>query len=256
MIHPTAIVDPDAVIADDVVIGPYAVVEKNVSIGPGTVIGPHAVISPFVEIQADCRIGQGAAIGGFPQSITYDGEETHVVIGRGTIMSEFVTVNRGTVLGGGTTQIGEGCYLMAYAHVGHDCIVGNHAYLINNATLGGHVTVGEHAQIGSLTPVQQFCRIGDYAFVGGSSAVNVDIPPYVMAVGNRTKLNGLNTVGLKRHGFGNETISELKKAYRITFRSKLKLADAIDSIKRDLDPIPEIANFVHFLETAERGITR
>jgi UDP-N-acetylglucosamine acyltransferase len=256
MIHPTAIVDSKAVIGENVQIGPYAVIEADVSIGSGTIIGPHAVIGPFVEIQSDCRILQGAAVGGIPQSVRFEGEETHVRIGSRTIVREFVTINRGTGFGGGLTQIGEECYLMAYAHVGHDCIIGNHSFLVNNATLGGHVIVGDHVNVGAFTAVQQFTAIGDYAFIGGQSAINMDVPPYVMAVGNRAKLHGLNTVGLKRQGFTTETLSHLKKAYRTILRSKLGQKEAIEQVVETVDQIPEVVKFVDFIRTSERGITR
>jgi len=256
VIHPTAIIDPKATLGSDVQIGPYAVIEKHVSIGSGTVIGPHVVIGPFVEVESDCRIHQGAAIGGEPQSVEYGGEETHVHIGCRTIVREFATIHRGTGFGGGVTRIGEDCYLMAYAHVGHDSIVGSHAMLVNNATLAGHVTVGEHAQVGALTPVHQFCRIGDHAFIGGGSVVIMDVPPYVMAVGNRAKLNGLNTVGLRRQGFTRETMSILKEVYSIVFRSKLRLNEAVERIDRDVDQIAEVVNFTDFIRSSKRGIIR
>lgn len=256
MIHPTAILDPKADIDDNAQIGPYAVIQANVSIGSGTIVGPHAVIGPFAEIRSDCQIMQGAAVGGIPQSVRFEGEETYVRIGSRTIVREFSTINRGTGFGGGVTQIGEDCYFMAYAHVGHDCIIGNHAMLVNNATLAGHVTVGDYANVGAFTAVQQFSRIGDYAFIGGQSAITRDVPPYVMAVGNRATLHGFNTVGLKRQGFTAETLSCLKKAYRIIFRSKLKLNEAIKQVIDTVDQIPEVVNFVSFIQSAERGVTR
>lgn len=256
MIHPTAIIDSKADIDDNVRIGPYAVIEANVSIGSGTIVGPHAVIGQFAEIRSDCHIMQGVAVGGIPQSVRFEGEETCVRIGSRTIVHEFATINRGTGFGGGVTQIGDDCHLMAYAHVGHDCIVGNHAFLVNNATLGGHVAVGDHASVGAFTPVQQYCRIGDHAFIGGQSAINRDVPPYVMAVGNRATLHGLNTVGLKRQGFTAETLSHLKKAYKIIFRSKLKLNEAIEQVTDTVDQIPEVVSFVNFIQSSERGVTR
>jgi len=256
MIHPTAIIDSSADIGENVQIGPYAVIEANVSIGSGTIIGPHVFIQPSVTIQPDCRIHQGAALGGTPQSVKYEGEETSVHIGARTTIHEFCTIHRGTGFGGGVTQIGEDCLFMAYAHVGHDCHIGNHASLVNNATLGGHVSVGDYATVGAFTAVQQFCRIGDSAFIGGQSAVNRDVPPYVMAEGNRVTLHGLNTVGLKRRGFTPETLTHLKKAYRIIFRSKLKLNDAIEQVADTVDQIPEVVHLVDFLRSAELGFVR
>lgn len=257
MIHASAIVDRKAVLDTGVEVGPYAVIKEDVFIGSGTVVGPHVVIEPFVEIQPDCQIFQGAALGGIPQSIEFRGEETHLRIGQGTIIREFATLHRGTGFGGGITEIGERCYLMTYAHVGHDCTIGNDTMLVNNATLAGHVTVGHHANVGAFTPVQQFVRIGDYAFIGGGSVVNMDIPPYVMAVGNRAKLHGLNTVGLKRQGFSAETVFLLKKAYRIVFRKGLTVKEAIERVDAEVEPVPEVITFTDFVKSAHRqGLTR
>jgi len=256
MIHPTAIVDPDAAIDEGTRIGPYAVIEADVSIGAGTVIGPHAVIGPHVEVEPDCRIYQGAAIGGIPQSVRFEGEITHVRIGARTVIHEFATIHRGTGFGGGVTRIGQDCMLMVYAHVGHDAQIGNHAMLVNNATLAGHVTVGEFAQVGAFTPVHQFCRIGDHAFIGGCSTVTRDVPPYVLAVGNRAVAKGLNLVGLRRQGFTDGTIAMLKKAYRLVFRSKLRQDDAIQQILETVDQIPEVAKFIEFVRSSERGLAR
>jgi len=256
MIHPTAIVDPGAAIGKDVRIGPYAVIDADVSIGAGTVIGPHAVIGPHVEIEPDCRISQGSAVGGIPQSVRFEGEVTHVRIGARTVIHEFATIHRGTGFGGGVTRIGQDCMLMAYAHVGHDAQIGNHAMLVNNATLAGHATVGEYAQVGAFTPVHQFCRIGDHAFIGGCSTVTRDVPPYVLAVGNRAVARGLNLVGLKRQGFSSETVLMLKKAYRLVFRSKLRQADAIRQILETVDQVPEVVRFIDFIRSSERGLAR
>ncbi|MEE8398107.1 MAG: acyl-ACP--UDP-N-acetylglucosamine O-acyltransferase [Desulfobacterales bacterium] len=259
MIHPTAIVDANASLATDVEVGPYAVIKEDVSIGSGTVVGPHVVIEPFVEIQSDCHIFQGAALGGIPQSTEFKGERTHLRIGKGTIIREFATLHRGTGFGGGVTEIGDRCYLMTYAHVGHDCTIGNDAMLVNNATLAGHVTIGNHANVGAFTPVHQFVRVGDHAFIAGGSIVIRDIPPYVLAVGNRAKLSGLNTVGLKRQGFSSEALSQLKKAYRIVFRKGLKVDEAIETVNAEVESIPEVVTFIDFIrssQSSQRGLTR
>lgn len=256
MIHPTAIIDPKAELDENVSVGPYSIIRENVRIGAGTQIGPHVVIDPYVTISPDCRIFQFAAIGAIPQALKFGGEVTQVTIGRGTIIREFVTIHRGTESGGGITTVGDGCLLMNYTHIAHDCRVGNHAIFANSATLAGHITVGNHATIGGLTAIHQFVRIGDYAFVGGKAAVVKDIPPFVMSSGDRAKLHGLNSVGLKRHGFSSETINLLKKAYRIFFRIGLTVREAVERVKADVEQVAEVRKFIEFIESSERGVTR
>jgi UDP-N-acetylglucosamine acyltransferase len=256
VIHPTAIVDPKAEVGSDVAIGPYSIIGENVSIGPATVIGSHVVIEPYVTIGPNCQIFQYAAIGAPPQSLRYGGERTYIKIGQGTIVREFVTIHRGTEFGGGITEIGEQCFLMAYTHIAHDCVIGRKVVMSNNATLGGHITIGDYATIGGLVAIHQFVKIGNHAFVGGKSAVVKDIPPYVIAAGDRAKLHGLNTVGLKRHGFSRKTLSELKKVYRIVFRIGITLNEAIERVKSEVEQIPEVVNFLDFIKSSERGITR
>ena len=256
MIHPTAIVDSKAEISSDVEIGPYTIIGENVSIGSGTVIGSHVVIEPYVNIGPDCKIFQFAAIGAPPQSLKYKGERTYIKIGRATIIREFVTIHRGTDFGGGITQIGDECFLMAYTHIAHDCLIGRQVVMSNNATLGGHIVIGDHATVGGLTAIHQFVNVGDYAFIGGKSAVVKDIPPFVIAAGDRAKLHGLNTVGLKRQGFSRKTLSELKKVYRIVFRIGITLNEAIERVNAEVEQIPEVIKFVEFIKSSERGITR
>lgn len=256
MIHQTAIVDPTAQIDENVTIGPFTLVGKNTQIGSGTVIGAHAVIDPYVIIGPDCQIFQYASIGAPPQSLKFQGEETWVKIGRGSIIREFVTIHRGTSFGGGLTELGEENFLMAYTHVAHDCKIGRNVVMANNATLAGHITIGDHATIGGLVAIHQFVRIGDYAFVGGKSAVVKDVPPYVIASGDRATLHGLNTVGLKRHGFSQETLLQLKKTYRIVFRIGITLNEAIERVKAEVEQIPEVVSFIEFLQASSRGVTR
>lgn len=255
-IHPTAIVHPDAELASDVSIGPYSIIESDVEIGPGTEIGPHVVIKQYTTIGSGCKIYQFASIGEIPQDLKFKGEKSVLVIGDNNRIREFVTLNRGTEGGGGVTRIGNDNLFMAYAHVAHDCIIGNHAILANAATLGGHITVGDYASIGGLVAIHQFVRVGEHAFIGGKSAVPLDIPPFTLASGDRATLHGLNTTGLSRRGFPKETIQALKKAYRILFRSGLKLTEAVDKVKKELDGVPEIDRLLDFLNTSERGITR
>ncbi len=256
MIHPTAIVDPKAEIGSDVAIGPYSVISGDVVIGDRTRIGAHVVIEPFVTIDPDCRIFQYAAIGAIPQSVKFEGEKTTVKIGRNSVVREFVTIHRGTGFGGGITEVGEDNFLMAYTHIAHDCRTGRGVMMANNATLAGHITIGKHATIGGLSAIHQFAKIGEYAFIGGLTGIPKDIPPYVMAAGERAQLRGLNTVGLKRHGFSPQTISALKKTYRIIFRIGLTLTQAIERVKAEVEQLPEVVRFIEFVQTSGRGITR
>jgi len=256
MIHPTAIIDSKADIDANVEVGAYSIIGANVHIGSGTVIGPHAVIQPHVEIGPDCHIFQYASIGAIPQALKFQGEETYVKIGRGTVIREFVTVNRGTGFGGEITEIGEENFLMAYVHIAHDCKTGKNVILANNATLAGHIVIEDFVTVGGLVAIHQFVRIGNYAYIGGKSAVVKDIPPYIIAAGDRAKLHGLNSVGLKRHGFSPETLSSLKKAYRIIFRIGLTLNEAIERVRAEVEQVPEVNDLIQFIKSSERGITR
>jgi len=256
MIHPTAIIDPKAEIDTDVEIGPYSIISHDVSLGSGTVIGPHVTVAPYVAVEADCHIYQFASVGAEPQAVKFKGEKTYVKIHRGTVVREFVTINRGTAFGTGVTEIGENNLLMAYCHVAHDCKTGRNVILANNATLAGHIVVGDYVTIGGLVAIHQFVRIGDYAYVGGKSAVPKDIPPYVIASGDRAKLYGLNRIGLQRHGFSESTIAALKKVYRIFFRYGITLNEAIERALAEVEHLPEVNNLINFIKSSERGITR
>ena len=257
MIHPTAVVDKKAELDSSVEVGPYSIIKEKVTIGPGTVIGPHAVIDSHVTIGRNCHVFQFASVGAIPQDLKFKGEETYVEIGDNTVVREFVTINRGTSGGGGLTRIGSDSLIMAYAHVAHDCIVGRNAILANCATLAGHVTLGDFVTVGGLTAIQQFVRVGDYVYIGGHCGVRNDIPPYVRATGEeRVKLLGIDTIKLGRYGFAEETISKLKKAYRILFRGKKTIKNALVEVKTEVEQIPEIVNLVSFIESSKIGITR
>ncbi|MCG6911976.1 MAG: acyl-ACP--UDP-N-acetylglucosamine O-acyltransferase [Deltaproteobacteria bacterium] len=256
MIHETAIVHPKAELGANVEIGAFSVIRENVTIGSDTWVGPHVVIEPFVDIGSDCKIFQYAAIGAPPQSLKYAGEKTWVKIGRGNIVREFVTIHRGTSDGGGVTEIGEENFIMAYSHIAHDCKLGRNIVLSNNATLGGHITIGDYATVGGLVAIHQFVRVGNYAFIGGKSAVVKDIPPYMIAAGDRARLHGLNVVGLKRHGFSRNTLSMLKKAYRLVFRIGLTLNEAIERVAAEVEQVPEVVHLIEFIKSSQRGITR
>jgi UDP-N-acetylglucosamine acyltransferase len=256
MIHPTAIVSPDADISADVEIGAYSIIGDDVTIGKGAWIGPHVVVDPHVVIGRGCRIFQYAAIGAIPQDLKFGGETSYVKIGPDVTIREFVTIHRGTESGGGVTEIGEKSFLMAYTHIAHDCRVGKMVVLANNTTLAGHITIGNHATVGGLLAIHQFVRVGDYAFVGGKSAVVKDVPPYVIAAGDRAVLHGLNRVGLKRHGFSNQALSALKKTYRIMFRYGLTLNEAIERVHAEVEMVPEVETFIGFIKASSRGVTR
>ena len=245
-----------AKIGNDVTIGPYAIVGDQVTIGDGTVIGPHAVIDPYVEIGAECQIFQFASVGAVPQSLKFKGEVTWTKIGNRCIIREFVTINRGTEEGGGLTQIGDECLLMAYVHIAHDCFLGRKVVMANNATLAGHILIGDYATVGGLTAIHQFVRVGDYAFVGGKSVVVKDIPPFVLASGDRAALHGLNQVGLKRRGITKQTLKQLKKTYRLIFRIGLTQNEAIERVAAEVEALPEVEAFIDFIKSSERGITR
>lgn len=256
MIHPTAIIDPCAQIDANVTIGPYAIVKSDVHIGSGTTIGPYTTIEQYVTIGENCQIFQYAAIGCAPQDLKFQGEKTYLKIGRGSIIREFVTINRGTEAGGGVTEVGEENYLMAYTHIAHDCKTGKQVILANNSTLAGHIIIGDNVTVGGLVAIHQFVQIGDFAYIGGKSAVVKDIPPYVIAAGDRATLHGLNNVGLKRHNFPKSTLQELKKAYRIFFRIGLTVTQASERVKAETEQIPEVKNFIEFIVTSNRGVTR
>jgi UDP-N-acetylglucosamine acyltransferase len=255
-LHPTAIVAPSAEIGEGVSIGPYAVIGDHVSIGDWTSVGAHVVIDGWTEIGRECRIFSHAVLGTEPQDMKFQGEKSHLLIGDHTVIREFATVNRATVRGGGKTVIGNHTLIMAYAHVAHDCILGDHVILANAATLGGHVTIEDYAIVGGLCGVHQFCRIGKYALVGGCSAVNKDIPPFIKAQGNRPKLYGLNTVGLKRHKFPPEVLQSLRRAYRLLFQSGLNTSQAVARIQEEVWDCVEVQHLVQFIKTSERGVAR
>jgi UDP-N-acetylglucosamine acyltransferase len=252
-IHPTALIDGSAQIGTGVSIGPYAIVGPRVSIGDRCRIGPRATLQRNVRLAADVTVGDGSILGGDPQDLKYDGEETWVEIGQGTIIREYSTINRGTAATYKTT-VGARCFIMTYVHLAHDCHVGDDVVIANATQCAGHVTIHDRAILSGLNAVHQFVTIGTYAFVGGGSRVNQDIPPYVKAVGNPMELYGLNSVGLQRAGFPGDTIAALKRAYRLFFNSDLNLSQAIERARTDLPAFPEVERFLAFVESSERGV--
>lgn len=252
-IHPTAVVHPDAQLADDVEIGPWAFVGPHCSVGAGGVIQMRATLEEHVHLAPRVTVGIGSVLGGRPQDLKFKGEVTTVEIGEGTTIREYATINRGTSESHKTT-VGRNCFLMSYVHLAHDCHVGDAVIISNGTQLAGHVTIDDHAIISGLCAVHQFAKIGRHSFVGGMSRVAKDIPPYVKAVGNPVKLYGLNSVGLQRRGFPEPVVAELKRAYRLFFRSDLNISQAMERAATELKDFPEVRAFIQFVEASGRGI--
>jgi UDP-N-acetylglucosamine acyltransferase len=253
-IHPTAIVHPDAVLGENVEIGPWAMVGERCTVGDGSVIAARATLERNVKLGRNVKVGIGTILGGDPQDLKFKGEETWVEIGDDTTIREYSHINRGTTQSYRTT-IGKGAFVMSYVHLAHDCHIGDGVILVNGTQLAGHVTVEDKVIIAGLTAVHQFVRIGRHAFVGGCSRVVKDVPPYVKAVGNPVKLYGLNTVGLQRSGFSEGTLSELKKSYRLLFRSDLNLGAALERARSEVDVAnPEVRALLDFVESSPRGV--
>jgi UDP-N-acetylglucosamine acyltransferase len=252
-IHPTAIVSPDADIGANVEIGAFAIIGEGCTVGDGSVISARATLERNVTTGPEVQVGIGSILGGAPQDLKYAGEETTVEVGEGTVIREYVTINRGTSHSFKTT-VGSNCLLMSYVHIAHDCNVGNNVILSNVVQLAGHVTIEDKAIISGVSAVHQFARIGRQSFIGGFSRVSKDIPPFLKAVGNPVKLYGLNTIGLQRSGMDENTIRELKRAYRLLFRSDLNISQAIERALAELEPLPEVKELVGFVEASVRGV--
>ncbi|PIE64335.1 MAG: acyl-[acyl-carrier-protein]--UDP-N-acetylglucosamine O-acyltransferase [Desulfobacterales bacterium] len=258
-IHPAAVIDKKAELDSSVEVGPYAVIGADVKIGAGTKIEPHAVVSGPSTIGERNLIGSFATVGGAPQDRSYKGEATGLIIGNDNKIREYASIHRGTVDGNGETVIGNGNLLMAYIHVAHDCIIGNHVVMANVATLAGHVQVDDYASLGGLVAVHQFCRIGSYSYVGGISGLSLDIAPYVIVAGtrNRTRVSGINKIGLRRNGFSRETIGKLDLAFRIIYCSpELLLKDALLKVRQEIPDCDEVEHMVRFFENSARGVVR
>ncbi|MBI1966841.1 MAG: acyl-ACP--UDP-N-acetylglucosamine O-acyltransferase [Gemmatimonadetes bacterium] len=253
MIHRTAIVDPSAQLGQDVTVGPYVIIGPKVTVGDRSTIAAHAVLERNSRIGTGVKIGYGTIIGNDPQDLKYKGDETWVEIGDATIIREYCTINRGTTATHKTT-VGQRCFIMSYVHFAHDCVIGNDVVVANGVQMAGHVTVDDKAIISGLTPIHQFVRIGTYAFVGGGSRVNQDVPPYTKAVGNPVHLYGLNSVGLQRAGFSAETKLALKRAYRLLFNSDLTVSQGIARVRAELPSVPEVEAFLQFIEASQRGV--
>lgn len=255
-IHPTAVLSPHAEIAEGVKIGPYSMIGDHVTIGRETEIGAHVVIEGHTQIGERNKIYPFTCIGTPPQDIGYRGEDTRLVIGDENLIREYATIHRATTKQDWVTTVGNNNYIMAYAHVAHDCALGNHIIMSNVATLGGHITIGDHAILGGLVAVHQFVRIGAHAFLGGKSGVDRDVPPFMITAGERAKLYGVNRLGLRRLGFSQDVIEGLKKAYRIIWRESKSFREGIEQVRRDLSPFPELEILLEFLDGSKRGILR
>ena len=254
MIHPTAVIEKGAQIADGADIGPFCVIGPGVRIGRGTRLINHVNVEGLTTIGDACVIHPFVSLGGPPQDITYKGEETTCVVGNNNVIREYVTINRGTK-SSGATRVGDDNFIMAYSHIAHDCVVGSGVIMANCATLGGHVHGADFAILSGLCAIHQFCKVGRYAFVSGLTGVPKDVPPFVMAAGNRAALYGLNVVGLERRGFSKEEIADLKRAYRTIFRSSLALESSLKIVEEELQG-EYIRELVSFIRASERGICR
>lgn len=256
LIDSRAVIDPDARIADGVNVGPFSVIGPDVEIGEGTWIGPHVVINGPTKIGKNNKIYQFASVGEGPQDISYKGEPTRLEIGDDNVIRESCTLSRGTVKGGGLTSVGNNNFLMAYSHVAHDCHVGNHTIFANGASLGGHVTIGDYVTLGGFALIHQFVKVGAYSFCGMGCGVSKDVPPYIIISGNPAEAHGLNAIGLKRRGLTDSAIKGLREAYRIIYKSGLKLNDAVEKVKSQLPDCAEAQIFADFIASAERSIVR
>ncbi|HAU1760745.1 TPA: acyl-ACP--UDP-N-acetylglucosamine O-acyltransferase [Legionella pneumophila] len=256
MIDERAMIHPSAKLASGVSIGPGTVIGADVEIGENTWIGPHVVIEGPTVIGKNNKIFQFASVGDEPQDITYKGEPTRLEIGDNNVIREYCMISRGTVKGGGVTRIGNSNYLMAYSHIGHDCMVGNHIIMVNYAALSGHVTINDYAIIGPYAAVHQFCQVGAYAFIARATYVTKDVLPYVMIAGHTTSVCGINTVGLRRRGFSSAAIDCLRRAYKIIFRKGLTVQQAVSELELIQNECPEIIPMIDALNQSTRGIVR
>lgn len=252
-VHATAVIHPTASLAEDVQVGPYAVIGEHTYVGSGTRIGPHAIVDAFTSVGRDCEIHAGAVVGGIPQDRKFQGEESYCVVGDRNVIREHVTINRATAAGD-TTRIGNDNLFMAYVHVAHDCQIGNDNVLANGVTLAGHVHIEDHVTLGGMTGLHQFIRVGSLAMVGAMSRLAQDVPPYMLIEGSPPRAYGPNVVGLRRHGVDAAGRMSLKRAYKLLYRSRLNLGQAIAEMGK-LDPTFELRHLITFLQSTERGIS-
>ncbi len=256
-VHEQAIVAASAKVGAGVRVGPYAVIGEHVELGEGCVLHSHAVVLGPSKIGRNNVFHPFCSVGGDPQDFRFQGEKTTLEVGDGNTFREYVTISRGTVGGGGKTTIGDGNFFLASSHVGHDCHVGSHTLFVNGATLAGHVTVEDFATIGFQSPVHQFCRVGRYAYIGASTVITQDVPPFSRVVTERdTKNYGVNTIGLERKGFSEERLKILQRAFRLLLRSKMNTTQALAEMRKSLGDSDDVRELIRFIETAERGIVK
>ncbi len=258
-IHTTAVIDSRAEIHAQATIDPYVVIDGPVTIDEGTVVGAHTMVSGRTTIGRDNIIGSFASIGAPPQDTHYKGEDTKLIIGDNNHIREYVSIHRGTIDGAGKTVIGNGNMIMAYCHIAHDCIIADKVIMANVATLAGHVDVGNYVNIGGLSAVHQFCRLGEYSYVGGMTGIGMDVPPFVIVTGvrNRMRITGINKIGLRRHGFSQEVIVNLEKAFKIIFRTPgLLIGEALEKSLEELPDCRQVARLVKFFRDSKRGVVR
>lgn len=252
-IHPTAIVASQATLGVEVTVGPYAIIEGQVQIGDGTRIDAGAQIKRNTTLGAHNHVHSMACVGGEPQDLKFHGEISSLIIGDRNKIREFSTIHRGTEGGGGITRVGSDNLMMAYSHIAHDCLIGDSNVLANAATLAGHVTIGSDVVIGGLSAVHQFVTIGDFAFIGGKTGVPQDVPPFMLAVGERATLRGLNLIGLRRHGFSSEEIHALKSTYKLIWRSNQERNEVIQQVETELGHFPQVMKLLEFIRASKRG---
>lgn len=255
MNQPLAYVHPGAKIAKNVVIEPFTTIHNNVVIGEGTWIGSNVTIMEGARIGKNCNIFPGAVISAVPQDLKFKDEDTTAEIGDGTTIREYVTINRGTI-DRGKTVIGKNCWIMAYCHIAHDCIVGDHCIFSNNSTLAGHITVGDHVVLAGMTAVHQFCMIGNHAFVTGGSLVRKDVPPFVKAAREPLSYVGINSIGLRRRGFTSQKISEIQNIYRLLYQKNYNTTQATEIIEAEMEATPERDEILQFIKNSKRGIMK
>lgn len=256
LVHPSAVVHPQAQLGQDCYIGPYCTIGAEVSLSHGVRLESHVVIDGLTKIGAETHVYPFVSIGLASQDLKYYGEPTQTVIGARNNIREFVTIHRGTAGGGGLTQTGDDCLIMAQAHIAHDCIIGNGVIMANAATLAGHVLVADKANIGAYSGVHQFCRVGREAYIGGYSVVVKDALPFALTVGNHAKCYGLNKVGMQRRGYDKATIDALHNAFRLLLAAKLNTTQAVAAIREKLPEVPEVQELIEFIETAQRGVVK
>jgi UDP-N-acetylglucosamine acyltransferase len=254
-IHESAVVHPKARLGVDVTIGPLCVVEEDVELGDRTRLDAQCQVKRYTRMGPDNHIHSLAVVGGQPQHIGFQGEETWVEMGASNTVREFVTIHRGTAQGRERTVLGSGCLLMAYVHVAHDCLLGDGVIMANASSLAGHVDMGDGCIISGMSGVHQYVRIGEYAFLGAMSGIGLDIPPYTLASGVRSVLHGVNLIGLRRNGFSREVITALKNAYQIVFRSGRIREEALAEVEAKFSVYPEVRRFAEFLRQSTRGVT-